>query len=379
MSIALADALCLRGQANWRRYLDLPLRAKPAHRCGRSAPSALVALAVLSSSFGLLRADDATDSILRDVMPAIQSRIERLEFVDLRFISDITEDPQFLRPQSKAAPVRHYVLQGSYARRAEKFKSWSDNTRPNPGQTWTDNFHLYNGELMIVPSNAPNTYLISKNRAEMYSVLPPWKLADEPDLWTTLQSWKVDRAKITRIAHTSATDGNESVVEYEFQFSSGWKSRCRFVPARNYCLRQVESFNEHGQLVYRAHVDSYLSIGGESFPESGWRREFFPDGRLGREVKFQVQSMKIGRGNVPDSMFEFEFPPEALIWDQDMQVWVRRTGQTQSHLDQLVENAGHRRGLWRKWIWIAAPFVVLLLVALLIIRRRSQRAARTPA
>jgi len=283
---------------------------------------------------------------------------------------------------SQVAPTDlEWQLQAEYACKGVKRKTWSRTNRPDVPNAFRERFRLFNGEISIWPSRQSDVYYMSRKSEPIFSADWPLSVTGEVPLLATLKLWADGKQKISNVIVSPAKpQSNRELVLVQFTFAdTGWQNNCWVYPDLGYAPQRWEEQNEKKSLVDVWQADSYETYRGVVFPTSGQKTHYLPSGKLSYTVRFRVTKVETEPARIPDSLFHFDLPENATLWDDDNKVMVRNTALTEAHLDEVVRNIRPPPSLWRYWVIAAAVLgAVATLIAVLIWRRIRKLPQKAP-
>jgi hypothetical protein len=271
----------------------------------------------------------------------------------------------------------HWTVRGGFAQKGVKTRVWADSRYPLDNAHWKDApWALYNGEVSIQAGNQEKTYILSRKPIHTMFAERPTSISREEALLETLERWQADQASIAGVQARTSSHKGQVVLELELGYPSKWRSKYRLLPDDEHVIKSVEEYNARGELAFRSEVADYQSFGGILYPTRGFREEYVGS-RLDAKVSFETESLETRASQIPESLFQFEVPGDALIWDEDRMLMVRYADIAHSHLNDLVRRLGPRN-LWLAWLNVAALIAVGILATLIGVRLRQRRAAARP-
>ncbi|MCI0456779.1 MAG: DUF4381 domain-containing protein [Gemmataceae bacterium] len=265
--------------------------------------------------------------------------------------------------EKEAGEVR-IAVEGEFARKGTKRRSWGRRADPRLPAAFQEYFVLYNGEIQIRPSGKEREYIISKQSPADYAAETPLYVAGEEDFHDNLRGWVNGKYKAPKVSLSETVDSaGEKVVAVQITAATGEKYKAWLLPEQGHVLQRYERYNQGGGLAGRSEVQEFMTVNGFVYPKRGRWEHFTRDHGLGFMTTFVVKSLETEPRKVPDSLFQFELPKDASVWDDDLKVLVRNTELAQSHLEEVIRRAGPPRRWWQPWWgWAGLAGVVLLLV-----------------
>jgi hypothetical protein len=267
-----------------------------------------------------------------------------------------------------------------FVQKGNKRRSWAmrdDLPEPWEREVW----FIFNGEVTVAKAGSvENSYSISKQRNELDAwVEPPHAMMKEQGLISHLRDCVAGSKEVipTRVIDRPGDAGNREVLlELRFPITK-WSTKHLLLPEHGWAVRHREMRAEDGHVVDRADVSELLTVNGITYPKRGSYEAYFLPGKLGARYDFEVTSVETRANRIPDSLFEFQFPKDSVIWDEDLKVFVRRSEVAQTHLEEVIRRIeGRRNSGW----WLAAGVAGALLLAggTLWVRRHRRRALPRP-
>ena len=347
----------------------------------------IVAALSLICETGLQGADDATNATLRKVLSTFVARRELMNPIFAKYRITTAETADWVKatagPDSNhAAGARDVLIEAQYARKGVQSLTRIARVKPElvgGPEGWLGlDFTLYNGYTSVWKSGKEGEYMISKKPANRTSVQSPLEFARELPVLQTLQDW-ADQTMATSamIAKTEYAGQPELLVTLVFT-KTGWKNKIWLMPDREYVVRRCEVYNSADEPVSRVEVTSFRDVNGVPFPMAATETHYMSKKRLGYTAKMEVLNVEMDARGVPDSLFQFEFPATATIYDTDLKVFVRRTEVAESHLNEAIERLAPP-SLLRRWMYVALVPIAVGAVALVLLRWRKRRAALVAA
>jgi hypothetical protein len=215
---------------------------------------------------------------------------------------------------------------------------------------------MFTGEMTIRASNDADTYIITRKRKAEYAIEVPHIVMGEDQLIPVLSNYVEKKGtkdcNIETLIIQRATKNNTRTVTIRSLSRGGLKAEINLLPDRGYAVQRMRAYLGESKLFDRETVE-WHDRGGISYPARGHQISYMHGNRVGERIDFELESIETSAANIPDSLFQFEFPPNAKIWDEDLQIYVRRSEQIQTHLDEIIQRAGPR-SLWRAWFWPVA-------------------------
>ncbi len=209
----------------------------------------------------------------------------------------------------------------------------------------------------------------------------PFALTGEEILRSVLRAWVDGKERIADISATQSVeqDGKRVLVLTWYYPESNWRIKTQVLPDDGWILKRYENCNDRGEFVDRTEVDQFETVSGIVFPKSGRAEHYIRGNVLGTTTTFAVEFIETRAGRIPDSLFRFEFPPDAILYDSDSKVTIRNSEVAQSYLAEIVRRLGPPRRQWLKWAGVAAGAVGVLVIIAAALWRRRRRGRLLPA
>jgi hypothetical protein len=153
----------------------------------------------------------------------------------------------------------------------------------------------------------------------------------------------------------------------------GWRNKYWLLPDNDYQVLRYEVQNGKGEPVDKGLTQEITNEKGVFYPIRGKNDHYMAGAKLGFTIEFQVSSIETKPRKIPDSLFIFEFPEDASIYDQDLKVFVRNTDLTESHLAEVIRRAGGHRNLWQEWWFLLGLVLVLSAGGVAVVWWRKKR------
>jgi hypothetical protein len=222
-----------------------------------------------------------------------------------------------------------------------------------------ENFMLYNGEIEVSKGNS-NQFLITRNRTGHQFPDAPLDVVGENRLRGLLNDWSQGKWKFKEVVQTELTQSGENVLLLDILFPPpGWRDKYWLLTDKDYMVQRSELYNDKRDRFETGVAQEISNVNGIAFPVRGKTEHFLRDGKLGYTAEFRATSVESKASKIPDRLFEFEFPEEASVYDQDLKVFVRNTDLMESHLTEVIRRAGGHRYLWTEWWFLLAVVLVL--------------------
>jgi hypothetical protein len=322
----------------------------------------LTTWALSQSCLGQPQAPAASGEILK-VLAAFRNRGQALNPIDVRYRLARTETAAWagaMQRDSKSSKGSERLVESDARFACKGAKVWASVVRRTPpvSNDWgREDFVLYNGEHTVTKSNKPNEYFITKAPITKWPVQPPLAFVREEFVKGVLSGWADQSVPSTAAARETA-EGGERLLRIDITYKVNRSITSIWVlPAKDYALRKFESRLSNGGLIDQLEITESKEFQGVCFPTRAVNRHYMAGGRLGYTEQMQVDQVELDPANVPDRLFQFEFPANADIYDLDRQSMVRRTDVSESQLDAAVRGLAVDRPLWTRW-WAWASVVV---------------------
>ena len=322
------------------------------------------------------------DQVLRTVLEAFGKRVEKTNpiWVQLEWTHLETEDWQRVARRAKKPEPQTWVEEWEFARKGTKTRVWQRQHRAGVNEWSRDQFRIYNGEIEISPSNEKNVFVVSTTPDKVLNLADasPFDIVGEETLHGFLKLWAKGQAQVTVRADSETREMGERVRVVELDApKTKWKDKCWFLPEKDWILLRQESYNEKGGPVDKWRGSDYREAQGLFYPKQGRHEHYLANGALGYTVLVDVKLVEVAANKIPDSLFEFEIPKDASVYDNDLKVMVRNADLTQSHLDEVIKRIAPSPPLWRRWWLITASAACLILLASVAYWRAKHRATLT--
>lgn len=330
------------------------------------------------------RADEQQlDPSLQRVLRAYRSRADQLNPVFVRYRLTRSESGDWVKAmdahQGNKAPAaaRELTDEVEYARKGDKIWQRARRISPTSGRSWDrEDFVLFNGRHSVRKTNRENQYVISKTLEDRWAAQLPLYFCRESAVMQMLQEW-ADGKTATAAAVSQSTEEGQPVLIADVRYpKTKWANKIWLLPLRDYGVRRFEVFDPANKLVNRVEVSDYRDVNGTPFPSKASETHYMGSGRLGYTATYEVLSVETDSGQVPDSLFHFEFPPGSEVHDADSGTVVRQTELAESRLNEAVQELAPP-SLWRRWWVVGAVIVVFIGSAVLLVR--WHRRVRVPA
>jgi hypothetical protein len=251
-----------------------------------------------------------------------------------------------------------WIVHGDFARKREKRWCWS--SQSDPAEVGLrESFYLHNGEVSLIQSDKSN-YRLSRSADEVYPIDLPHNIASEERLLDAFKERENGEAYSIQVVPSKQHASEQ--IQFRLEATrTKWTSICTVVPSKGYSLVKYEQYDGQGKLVLRSQCSEHIEVDGQYYPKHGRRESYWTDGHIFETSEFEVDELKLGASNVPDSKFHFDFPPDAVVYDMDMNVPVRNPQQVESHLSEVIGRLGSRRGAYGWWLLGLISVVVALI------------------
>lgn len=315
--------------------------------------------------------------LLREALRSCEQRVDSLDPIWVRYRVKVFETGDYLgylKTDKAAHKDARWEAEVEFAQKGGKRRSWGTRSDPPPG--WDrELWFIFNGEVSVSKVAQKNSYLVSKQRQELNAwIEPPHAMTKEQSLLSALRACVAGskEAILTRaVDRPGEAGGREVLLELRFPVTK-WSSKTLLLPEQGWVVRREEVYAEGGVLSNRVDVPEQLTVNGISYPKRGTYEVYYLPEKLAYRHDFEVTFLETRSGSIPDRLFEFQFPEDAVIWDEDLKVYVRRSEVAQTHLEEVVRRIeGSRNWGW----WLAAGVVGALLLGggLLWVRRHRRR------
>lgn len=315
--------------------------------------------------------------VLQEVLHVIETRRERMNPLWVRYEVHRIVTPAWQKGARGGREDSH--SEAEYACKGTKTRSWV--APGNSGAGRQEDFIIFNGEVQIQPSNKENEYILSKAPSVKRTAPSPLSITGADGFFQSLKSWQAGKTKIAGLSVTRGQDkDDEPLAVVEIRYGTGWRNKAWLLPDRGYALRRIEVYNAKDEFVDRSQVLEFMTVNGLIYPKRGQSEHFLAGGKLGFTETFQVSRLETEAGKIPDSLFRFDVPEGASVWDDDLKVMVRNTELTQSHLNEVLLRLGTPQSLWKKWWFLGGTTVGVALFGYVGLRWwRRRKGNRGPA
>lgn len=314
----------------------------------------------------------ATDEILNRVRQGLNHRHQQMSPIWVRFDLHVNQTKDWweaTRPEKDSGDKRLSYQIAEFAFKGNKCFWKVENIDADLSEWAREDFLVYNGEVEITQSNSPRQYLITRTRTGHQLAEPPLAVVGEDDLRLLLNQWAEGKWKFKKVVATQMTEQGEDLILLDILFPPpGWRNKYWLLPDNDFQVRRYEQYDGNGKPVNKGIALEVSNEKGIPYPTRGKKDHYMGGGKLGFTVDFQVRSIESQPGKIPDSLFIFEFPEDASVYDEDLKVFVRNTDLTESHLAEVIRRAGGHRNLWREW-WFLLGLVLTLAACGVAVRR----------
>ena len=219
----------------------------------------------------------------------------------------------------------------------------------------------------------PNTISLTRQRQAIFLCELPLHIVGEQYLLIGLRQWSNMKIDLGRVTVKTLKDDLTQRELYEIETHPKppiTRFQCVVQPDAGYVIRKLMTFNRNGGRIDTYQCDDYETVNGFSFPKSGLHEHYLISNQLAFSVKYRLKSFTLNSSEVSDRLFERDIPEGTLVWDEDNHVHVPYTGRVQTHVDEAIQNAGTKTGLWRSWYLWTGVLLATLGVGSYLIRRR---------
>jgi len=328
------------------------------------------------------------EEYLRKILQAFETRSDQLNPVWLRYEVSEFESKKWreerarvrknVREQKGDLSDLRWKVKVDYARKGDKVRaSMSDDLPASVGGGRT-RLEAYNGEIRVTTISDDNRYEISRKPGRISVYGSPWELTGEEAFHhIVLRNWAAGKLQltVTPVAEEHPEGGEDTLVLGIVYPDTGARNKIWFLPASGFSIRRFEVYNKQNQLLQRSLTEEFETVAGISIPKRG-NVTHYSYGKVGKKREFEVESVVLKRGDIPDSLFDVEIPKDAVIYDSDLQVLVRDPKQAQAHLDEVLSKIQRDKYPWRVWVISGSVLVGLLFVASVLWGRRRRKNAR---
>lgn len=316
----------------------------------RPCAFACVVLALgVGVSAGCVSSDEDT---LRDVLARYERRGEQLNPIWIRYRLKHVESKGWLALNKQKVQGDHrWEELAEYARKGTKRRSSvvREDSRLQPWQR--EDSIIYTGETLIGRGAEADLFWVSKKDDGRRLAESPFEMAYDTHMLDLLRRWNAKKSETAVSSSTEEGVGGRAVV-FDFRHAkSKWRGKYWLWPAKEWAVYRAQTYTD-GALNHDTEVSEYGLINGIHYPKRIAYRLKLASGVTGKTVEMEVTSIETDPNKIPDSLFEFRFPKNASIYDEDLKVLVRSKELAQSHLDEVVRRAAGPR--FKTWHWVLA-------------------------
>jgi hypothetical protein len=319
--------------------------------------------------------------LLREAVQGCESRSESHNPIWVRFRVKVFESAELLGHfnRDKSVPKDiNWVAEVEFALKGSKQRSWAKRT-DLPILWEQEKLFIFNGEVSLAKESQENTYSISKSK-ESHKIYewsqPPHTMMKLKDLVRYLRTCLEGSKNVTlaRAVDSAGDAGREVFLELRFP-KTNKKSQALFLPEHDWFVRKSETYAANGELQDRIYIPEQMTVNGITYPKRGTYELCFPPGKLGTQYDYEVTFLETRASHIPESLFEYKFPKDSVIFDVDQKVFVRRTEIAQTHLEEVIRRIENRRP-WGWWLATGIAVALLLGSVFLWVRRHRQRSLK---
>ena len=324
---------------------------------------------------------EQNSDLLNNILQACRSRQKISENIWVRFRFRDVQSAEYMKRISRNANAKELILagQGEFAQKGTKVRSWA--RRENRSDQYWDehdwlgeSFIVYNGEISIRPSSQDKIFMISRAYDKKVAAERPTSIMGEELMFSELEAWASGKGKISDIRVLADKTYADEVVALQWKYPQGQATvKAWFVPSQGWILRRYEEGVSYCKSSRFHEATEYIEHEGLYYPKKGLNKLFMEDGQLQGSTEFEVESLETRASHIPDSLFQYEIPKDAQVWDNDLKVMVRNTELTESHLAELIRRLGPPPSLWVRWslsVIAVTGFVILAARTLRRVRNR---------
>jgi hypothetical protein len=303
-------------------------------------------------------------ALLTDLIKAFDERQAQLEVCWVKYKTEHYESLGWQQALGNiiSKPDLRYTSEVEFASKGAKKRSYS---APTPRQR-KEYLYIFNGELSVKPAIGDHVFAVSREHDATIAPESPLSYTGELPLYKGLKQVQSGEVKLTKFV----TRGRENdALVFEIHYGTGWRNKCWILPDRSYSLRRYEVYTPKG-LTSVSEANDFFESDGIVYPKSGRRKNYGVDSALGATFEFEVTHFETKPSRILDSLFEYDLPKGAAVWDSDNKTYVRNAGAVQTHLDAALSRLGQQPHRWHRWLWWVVPPVLISLAALVVLRRR---------
>lgn len=310
---------------------------------------------------------------LNELHKIYEAREQRRNPIWLQFTIVKKETPhwQKLFSKGKASSDVTQNMECQFAKRGDFYHSSAKKVDPLRPNQELRSFTICNEQFSLSTISKENTFLLQHKPEYIQHGELPFSMTREDVLCYLLAKWAHGDNPLKAIEWNSRPEGT---IELIFTcIKSGWKYQYVLDPSLEYVPLSSTSYTAANAYIDRTEVQSYESFAGIPVPIKGKLVHYADVGKVGFTSDFTVTSCKTAAGDIPDRLFHYDLPDDAIVVDMDKKITVRKTASTQRDWDDIVRLVGPRKTRW--WIWTAAGIALFAAVAVIVVLRRRARPA----
>jgi hypothetical protein len=323
----------------------------------------------------------AGDASIKQVLDVYRQRDNQMNPIHVRYRIIEQYHPAWLSTKSISQrdgwlPTR--TLEAEYARKGNKILSYAKQVAPEASNDWErEQFWLRGDDASIRKSNKKGEYLITKRPDEMFAARPPTSVTLEREMLSSLRQWEAGTNPIAATAVERMEDGKRILFAELRYKKTGWSNKLRLLADRDYAIDRYDVVNAKGGPVDSVTVDAVGTFQGLAYPTKAILKHYMGDGSPAYTIDLAVGSVELDPAKIPDTLFQFTFPPGSQIYDEYTKSYVRHTELTESHLGEIARNLAHRSPIWGRW-WFIVTLIGVLAALLAVfrcylVRRRAKQ------
>jgi hypothetical protein len=315
------------------------------------------------------------------VLKTYEARESRRNPIHVKLKRHIRE--LMMQPQPNGAPavttLKRYDDEGEVVIKNNMKRTWSGNAAPDRPQSYQESFHVFNGTTEVSHFGDSNRFLLRRSPSGLNDAEPPWSMSGEERLLAYLRSWEKKTSDL-KLVSTSMTRGfgDEEVclIVFDYPNASG-REKAWLLPGKEWIPWKLEIYDGKGNLTSIWETFEFMARDDLPFPKRG-RRQVYNQKEIINDTQYEVTSLELDAGNIPDDLFAVKFPKDAEFWDEDENVLIRNPEVAQSHLQSIIANAGQRTSWGQVYAIVGGAGLVLIAALALSLafwrrRRRTHR------
>ena len=350
-----------------------------------AARVALFAVLLLPGSALQAQDKEGADFLAR-ILEVYKTRADQMNPIYIRYQIQTVETSAWVRVKSPnggppGSEGRTTRVEAGYARKGERVWSFARHSDTAVESAWRrEDFCLYNGKTSVRKSGRENEYIVSARPPDVFVAQLPTSISHEREALAALKGWAAGGAPVTAKVVEQKQMG-ERILAAELWYSkTKWVNKITLLPDRDYAIRRYEVLDASGDPVDEADVTNIGEKNGLNYPMGATLKHYMANRQLGFTQTLTVDEIETEAGKVPDRLFQFEFPPNSQIYDEDTKTYVRQSELTESHLNEVARELSHPPPLWQRWWVVLTTAAVMLSILAFFIRRvvRSRKLRIAP-